>query len=134
MLKKIASGYGRLFSSLAKIIALAAICLGFSALFVYPLWKWAISSSSTYSWTILGLTVAFIIYALIRKSIKLGIIAFLKKLAKVLTVIGGLCGCFVSVLQGKRVAALIIFIAAFIVYGILAFGLREKSHQDVIAE
>lgn len=128
MLKKIASGYVRLFSTLGKIIALAAVCLGVAALVVYPLWKWALSSPLSYSWAVIIIIGAGLIAAIVKKSITSGPVLFLRRLAKFVVVVGGMCGCIICVLKGKRIAALIILLAIFILYGILAFGLRDRPH------
>jgi len=125
MLKKIASGYGKLFYSIIKIILLAFLCFGFSFIIVYPLWKWALSSPNTYSIAILFLLVAFICFTIIKRIRKQGALISLQRFAKVFIILCGISGCIFSVLQNKRILALIILIAAFIIYGILAYGLKD---------
>ena len=130
MLKKIASGYGRLFSSVAKIFLLAALCLGLSFTIVYPLWKWAISSPTSYSWAVFALVCAALVYFIVRSIKKNGVNASLLTFAKQVVVLGGLCGCVFFVLHGQRILALVCFIAMFIVYGILAFGFHGNTRTS----
>jgi uncharacterized membrane protein len=127
MIKKIANGYGRLFSSTAKVVLLASLCLGLSFIIVYPLWKWAISSPSSYSWAVLALVCIGIVYLVVRSIKKNGALPFLHGAAKVLVVLGGLCGCVFFVLNGKRILALVCLAATFVLYGILAFGFKGTA-------
>src|SRR5574344_1890955 len=130
MIKKIANGYGRLFSSTAKVVLLASLCLGLSFIIVYPLWKWAISSSSSSSWAVLALVCIGIVYLVVRSIKKNGALPLLHGAAKVLVVLGGLCGCVFFVLNGKRILALVCLAATFVLYGILAFGFRSEEHTS----
>lgn len=127
MLKKIASGYGKLFFSIGKILLLAVLCIGLSFIIVYPLWKWALSSPNSYSLTILVLFFVLVIYWMIKKIKTQGALDFLKGLSKVLIIIGGISGCVISVLNSKRILALVIFVATFVIYGILAYGFKDDN-------
>src|SRR5574344_1183056 len=127
MLKKIANGYGKLFSSIGKILLLAALCLGLSFIIVYPLWKWALSSPNSYNWTILALFFVLVIYWIIKKVKVQGALAFLKKLTKVLIILAGIICCVISVLNSKRILALFILVATFVIYGILAYGFKDGN-------
>ena len=127
MLKKIASGYGKLFSSIGKIILIAVLCIGLSFIIVYPLWKWALSSPNTYSFTILALFFVLAIYWMIKKIKVQGALAFLKKLAKVLVILSGIICCTISVSTYLATLAAVILAAAFIIYGILAYGFKDEN-------
>lgn len=132
MIKKIAHGYGRLFSSILKIVFLAAICLGLSFIVVYPLWKWALSSPTSYTGAILVLALIFIVYATVKAIKKNGVMKFLHALSKILVILGGLTGCILFVLNGRRLIALAVLVATFIIYGVLAFGFRsDKMNENV---
>lgn len=129
MLKKIADGYRKLFSTTAKIILLAALCLAVSFVCVWPLWKWAMASPSTYS-IFLAVLASILVILVIYKSIKKrGINSFLITLIKLLIVAGGISGCIILVLKGHRLISLAVLFAAFILYGIVAFGIRNRKSK-----
>ena len=55
------------FSSLLKFILLVLICLIFSFVIVWPLWKWATVSPESYSIILLSLLACFLVYKIVKK-------------------------------------------------------------------
>ena len=53
MIQKIVAGYGKLFISLLKVLALVVLCALFAFVLVLPLWKFATVSPQAYSITVL---------------------------------------------------------------------------------
>lgn len=130
MLKKIAAGYKKLFSTAAKIVLLALLCLAISFIFVWPLWKWAMTSPSSYSTLLLILVALLLLWCFYRSIRKNGINAFLLNGLKLLIILGGIAGCILLVLKGHRIISLAVLFAAFILYGIVAFGIKNRKSQE----
>ena len=126
MLKKIARGYKKYFSSAAKVLLLLAACTLLGAAIVYPLWFFATSSPVAYTITTLIIIALILSFLLIKKIKKAGITASLLTAARILTVILGLYAAIELVLHGKRFLALPVLFLMIIVYGVLTFG-REKK-------
>ena len=126
MLKKIARGYKKYFSSAAKVLLLLAACTLLGATIVYPLWFFATSSPAAYTITTLIIIALILSFLLIKKIKKAGITASLLTAARILTVILGLYAAIELVLHGKRFLALPVLFLMIIVYGVLTFG-REKK-------
>lgn len=129
MLKKIARGYKKLFSSTGKIILLAILCLALAFIFVWPLWKWAMISPETYSWILIALIAVLAGFGIYKSIKNTGIISFLQKTSKILVILAGVFFCIFFVLKGHRLISLVILIADFIIYGILAFGIKDKKQN-----
>lgn len=55
------------FSSLLKFILLVLVCLIFSFVIVWPLWKWATVSPESYSIILLSLLACFLVYKIVKK-------------------------------------------------------------------
>ena len=55
------------FSSLLKFILLVLICLIFSFVIVWPLWKWATVSPESYSIILLSFLACFLVYKIVKK-------------------------------------------------------------------
>lgn len=134
MIKKIAHGYSRLFSSVAKIIILAGLCLFLAVIIVYPLWKWALAAPKTYSAAVITVAAAGFIYLLAQRIRRQGALTVLRRFLKLLVVVGGLTGCIECVLHAHRIASLIVLAVTFVVYGILAFGFRDKQDNATQSE
>lgn len=130
MLKKIASGYKKLFSSTAKIILFAVLCLAIAFVFVWPLWKWAMTSPDSYSWVLAVLIILLAGWAIFKSIKKNGIHSFIINTLKLLIIAGSIAGCVILVLKGHRIISLVVLLAAFIVYGIVAFGIKNKKTPE----
>lgn len=129
MLKKIARGYRKLFSSTGKIILLALLCLALAFIFVWPLWKWAMTSPDTYSWILIALIAVLAVFGIYKSIKKSGLISFLQKSSKILVILAGIFFGIFFVLKGHRLISLTVLAAAFILYGILAFGIKDKNQN-----
>ena len=75
MLKKIARGYKKYFSSAAKVLLLLVACTLLGAAIVYPLWFFATSSPAAYTITTLIIIALILSFLLIKKIKKAGITA-----------------------------------------------------------
>ena len=130
MIKKIAKGYGNLFSSFLKIIFLAVLCLGLGFLIVYPLWLFASSAPSAYTVCMLVIIALAMVFLIVMSARKLGFARFLIRIAKLVIVLGGIGLCVYFVFASNRIAALLVLIAVFILYGLLAFGVRKNEKKN----
>lgn len=127
MFRKIAEGYKKLFSTAGKIILLALVCLASAFVFVFPLWKWALASPEGYSVFLLIVAALFAIYLIYRNIRKNGIRKFLTGFLKLAVIAAGIFFCIYFVLNQKRISALVSLAVTFAVYGILAFGIKQKA-------
>lgn len=134
MIRNIFRGYAALFSILIKTLFLLCLCTGISFLFVFPLWKFAVSFPEQYTLFIIYVCVtAFVILFFFRLSnrIKLAGTAQQKRILlqntikntlKSFVLISGIILIFVFLYKEKLFYALISFILMVLFYGILAFG------------
>ncbi|MCR4742706.1 MAG: hypothetical protein K5866_07570 [Treponema sp.] len=58
------------FITFISLLALLLACLLLAFLVVWPLWKFAIGSPKVYTWTILGIMAALLIFLIVKKIIK----------------------------------------------------------------
>lgn len=130
LIKKIARGYGNLFSSFLKVVLLAVICLGLGFLLVYPLWLFASSLPSAYTAFVMALICLALLFFVIMSIRKKGPVRFLIRLAKLAIIAGGLFFCVHFVFSGNRLAALFVLLAVFVLYGLLAFGVRKNEKKN----
>lgn len=130
LIKKIAKGYGTLFSSFFKVVFLALLCLGLGFLIVYPLWLFASSAPSAYTVCMLAVIAVALVFLVIMSIKKNGPFRLLVRLAKLAVIFGGIALCVHFVFSGNRVAALIVIIAVFVLYGLLAFGVRKNEKKN----
>ncbi|MBP5358383.1 MAG: hypothetical protein J6Y69_04265 [Treponema sp.] len=130
MIKKIAKGYGNLFSSFLKIILLAVLCLGLGFLIVYPLWLFASSAPSAYTICMMVVIALALVFLIVLSAKKLGIGRFLIRIAKLVIVLGGIGLCVYFVFASNRIAALLVLIAVFVLYGLLAFGVKKNEKKN----
>ena len=130
LIKKIAKGYGNLFSSFFKILFLAVLCLGLGFLIVYPLWLFASSSPSAYTVCMMVVIALALVYLLFMSARKLGFARFMIRIAKLVLVFGGIGLCVYFVFASNRMAALLVLIAVFVLYGLLAFGVKKNEKKN----
>ena len=127
MIKNVFKGYKKLFSTIGKIILLTAVCLATGFCIVFPLWKWATSSPKSYTLAILIIALAFFFFLIIKKLLSSPKKIFLQRLLRIIVILGGLALCIVSVMTGHRIIALAVLVLTFLLYGILAFGLKSSE-------
>ncbi len=127
MVKKIVEGYGNLFNTFGKIVALIVACAALGAAFVFPLWKFATEAPRIYTLVVLAIIVATSIFLCVKKIINSGVRHFLLGLSKVLVVAIGVVLCVKFVLDGNRILALPTIIAIITLYGILSFGFKKAK-------
>ena len=126
MIKNIAHGYGKLLGSTLKILFLLAACTLLGAAIVYPLWKFATTKPTEYTVTILVLVAATLIFLLIKKIMAAGAKTTLLQFARIAVIAAGIIGSVALVLNGMRLLAIPVTVAAVILYGILSFGYAKK--------
>lgn len=132
MLKNITSGVKKAASGVGKILFLFIICLVLGLGIVFPLWKWADSSPKSYTWAILCVLLAGIIFLFIRSFKKKGGFNFTFGILKLITILGGLTLCVYFVLKSNRIMSLVVFVMMFVLYGILVAiksRIKEKTNS-----
>lgn len=125
MLKKIARSYGQLFSSILQILFLLALCIICGAIVVFPLWKFATYSPSTYTFTFIALIAVLAIHFAVKKIKSIGARQALLFFAKLLVITGGFFLIFELVIFNFKILAIPVFILVIFLYGILSFKTRK---------
>lgn len=140
MIQKIVAGYGKLFISFLKVLALVALCAIFAFVLVLPLWKFATTSPQAYSITILVLFALGILF-FIGKNLRVYLTAGFptpkeknKRIKRLLNIAGrfiiiisGLIGIVICILKESVIATWVILLLAIILYGVLAFGTKKEK-------
>ena len=140
MIQKIVHGYGKLLLSLVKILALIGLCAIFAFLLVLPLWKFASIAPGVYSATIIILFAVGIVFFIV-KSLRNFLVAgfptpqerrkrihyLFNILGRILVVLFGLVAMVICILQEITFAVWLILLLTIILYGVLAFGKKEKK-------
>lgn len=140
VLKKIIAGYSVMLVNCAKILLLVALCVGFAFLIVWPLWKCATSSPKIYTIIVAVVAVTALIgFALVKLHTYLNAKGLtveekserrrgiLLVTAKTITIISGIVGSSILVMNSQRFIAVCVLIVMIIVYGILAFGTKKSK-------
>lgn len=130
MIEKIVRGYGKIFLSAIKIIALVALCFALGSAFVYPLWKFATELPSTYTLTMILILCATVIFYSIKKTISMGFKPMALFFAKFVILASGIFACIFLILSGKRFFSIPIILVMIILYGILAFARDNKKTTE----
>ncbi len=126
MIKKIAQGYKKYFTSAAKVLLLLAVCTLLGAAIVYPLWSFSTAHPTEYTIGTLFIIALILSILLVKKIIKIGIGKSLFTAARIATVMLGIYAAITLVLHERRVFALPVILLTIIVYGVLTFG-RDKK-------
>lgn len=126
MIKNIAHGYGKLFSSAIKVLLLLVFCTLLGASIVYPLWNFATKAPQVYTVSILVLIGAILIFLLVKKILKSGAKSVFLHLLRIAIIAAGICGAVVLVLYEMRLLAVPALILTFVLYGVLSFGYAKK--------
>lgn len=127
MIKKIVEGYGNLFNTFGKIIALILACAALGAAFVFPLWKFATEAPRIYTAVVLVIIAATAVFLCARKIIDSGVRKFIFGISKFLVITLGVILCVKFVLDGNRILAIPTIIAIITLYGILSFGFKKSK-------
>ena len=124
MAQTIDLGFKKTFFSIFKVVAVLAFCMALAAAFVFPLWKWALTFSKSYTVTVLLLTVAALVYGLVRTAIKLPGKVLVRRILKVCIIAVALGGAVSAVCVGWRILLIPICIVAFVLYGVVNAWLK----------
>jgi len=127
MIKKIVEGYGNLFNTFGKIIALVVACAALGAAFVFPLWKFATEAPRVYTIAVLSALVAAAVFVCAKKMAESGIRKFMRGLSKAAVVALGIVLCVKFVLDGNRILAIPTIIATIALYGVISFGFKKAK-------
>lgn len=127
MIKKIVEGYGNLFNTFGKIIALVVACAVLGAAFVFPLWKFATEAPRIYTIAVLSALVAAAVFVCVKKITESGIRKFTRGLSKAAVVALGIVLCVKFVLDGNRILAIPTIIATIALYGVISFGFKKAK-------
>ena len=127
MIKKIVEGYGNLFNTFGKIIALVVACAALGAAFVFPLWKFATEAPRVYTIAVLSALVAAAVFVCAKKMAESGIRKFTRGLSKAAVVALGIALCVKFVLDGNRILAIPTIIATIALYGVISFGFKKAK-------
>lgn len=130
MLKRILTGYGQIFASIAKAVLLLAVCLAVGAGFVYPLWYFATKLPHAYTICVSALIIATIVFWAFSRAKDAGILKTMLFLAKFLIIAGTIFLFVLLVLSGKRILALPLIAAALIIYGLVSFTARSEPRKE----
>lgn len=141
MIQKILTGYGKLFFSLVKIIALVVLCAFFALVLVLPLWKFATEVPQVYSIVVVSLLVCGLVFFLVKNLRNFLLAGFpspeekkkrinhlLKNLGKCLIIVTALLGVVFFIMNELAIMALAVLLIAVILYGVLAFGTKKEKH------
>lgn len=140
MIQKIINGYGKLFFSFVKILALVGLCAIFAFVLVLPLWKFATVAPDLYTTVIILLFVAGLVFFAgrnlknflnggfptpeeQRKRIK----QLLNQAGRILVILIGLFGIIACILNESVAGLWIVLLLTIILYGVLAFGTKKEK-------
>jgi len=140
MIQKIVAGYGKLFISLLKVLALVVLCALFAFVLVLPLWKFATVNPQAYSVTVL-VSFALGILFFTGKNLRVYLTAgfptqeekkkrlrhLLNMAGRFIIIISGLIGIVICILNESTVATWIILLLTIVLYGVLAFGTKKEK-------
>lgn len=140
MIQKIVAGYGKLFISFLKVLALIVLCAIFALALVLPLWKFATESPQVYSITVLVLFALGILFFTVKSLYTYLTAGFptpeekIKRIKRILNILGrflvvisGLVGIIICILKESIIATWVILLLAIILYGVLAFGTKKEK-------
>ena len=143
MIRDIFRGYAALLSILIKTVFLLCICAGIAFIFVFPLWKFAVTFPDQYSlFIIYTCVIALVILLFFRllNRIKLAGTAQQKKILlkttikntlKCLVLLSGIISTFIFLYKEKLFFALTSIILMVLLYGILAFRTAKTQENSI---
>lgn len=114
-------------SQFFSIILITLICILFSYILVWPLWKFATSFSKAYTIVLLSGLIMGILYFIIKKIINTPVKKTLKFLINTIIVISGLILSIFLLLTWKRFLALIVILIAVPLIALTEFLFRKLS-------
>ena len=122
------TGYKALFLKVCTFVLIFGFCLLFSFCIVYPLWLLATRYTQVYTTVSLLLFSAFLLFFIVKRSIKnykVNPRKFLYSLLKKFILLGGFILFFILIFTYHRILAFLALILSLIVYGFVAFGVSE---------
>ena len=125
---KMVTGYKALFFKVCTFVLIFGFCLLFSFCIVYPLWLLATHYTQVYTTVSLLLFSAFLLFFIVKRSIKnykANPRKFLYSLLKKFILLGGFILFFILIFTYHRILAFLALILSLIVYGFVAFGVSE---------
>ena len=125
---KMVTGYKALFLKVCTFVLIFGFCLLFSFCIVYPLWLLATRYTQVYTTVSLLLFSAFLLFFIVKRSIKnykVNPRKFLYSLLKKFILLGGFILFFILIFTYHRILAFLALILSLIVYGFVAFGVSE---------
>ena len=125
---KMVTGYKALFFKVCTFVLIFGFCLLFSFCIVYPLWLLATRYTQVYTTVSLLLFSAFLLFFIVKRSIKnykANPRKFLYSLLKKFILLGRFILFFILIFTYHRILAFLALILSLIVYGFVAFGVSE---------
>lgn len=126
MIQTILRGYKNLLLLAVKIILLFAACLLAGLAVVWPLWYFSHTAPHLYTLFVITAAAAFVIFRIVRMLSQLPVKKIVSLFLQLIIIASGLFFCVYFILIGRRLAALGVFILAFILFGISRFDMRTK--------
>lgn len=137
MIQEIVSGYVGVLRTIAKVVALVAVCLAFGICIVWPLWYIASTRPDAYTALFCAIAGAVAVglsgFAAFR-SFKKDRKAFLIRVASILVLAIGTVSSIALVLSFHRIIALAVVVLTLIAYGFLAFALAPGARKARAAQ
>jgi hypothetical protein len=136
MIKEIISGYAGVLRTIAKVVALVAVCLAFGICIVWPLWYVASTHPDAYTtlFCVIAGAVAIVLFGFAAfRSFKKDHKAFLVHVASILVLVVGAIASVYLVLSFHRIIALAVVVITLIAYGFLAFALAPGAKKTRLA-
>lgn len=99
-----------------SIILITAICILFSFVLVWPLWKFATTFSHAYTITILAIIATGLLYLVIRKIKQTPVKKTIKFLISFVLIVVGLFLCIFLLLIGKRFLSILVILVDVILF------------------
>ena len=129
--------YKKIFSFFCKFLVLILVCVAVALCIVFPFWKLAVSFPSLYTFVLLFIFIAILLFSIIsllKKTItgktKEEKNQILKKIlfvsAQILALVLAFTFFIVFVLKGSRLLGLLALILGIFCYGILSFAKNKK--------
>ncbi len=117
------------FFSFLNLLFLIAACVLFSAVLVWPLWKFSTSLPKVYTVLILVLLGAVILYFSIKKIIKSNKISVIKFFSNLIVILLALVFSFLLIISGQRIPGILVFTAGIAVEIVINIIFSKIRHE-----